>query len=337
MTTMKDIAIRAEVSTATVSRVLSTNTKSIPISEKTRRKVLSIAQEMEYKPNPFAKSLRTKRSFFIGVVVWDLTDPFYGEVLHGIEQIVYQRGYNLLLTTAEASKKLARVRLERMGSLRTDGILIVGGPKSFRRKEITELGVDTQTIVLVDTRAERRGVSSITVDNLSGGFIGAEYLIKLNRKSITYLAGEQKEIDMVDRLAGVKKAIEQYAAQNLFFIVKTGPGEQEGYNVTQKILARAELPLAVFAVNDIAALGVIRAVKDKKLRIPEDVAVLGFDDLSMANYLEPRLSTVHQPRLQMGRSGAQLLLELMDKKGAGLPQKYFHKMLSPRLVVREST
>jgi LacI family repressor for deo operon, udp, cdd, tsx, nupC, and nupG len=333
---MHDIAKKAGVSSATVSRVLNNKAASIPISLKTREKVLALAKKMGYSPNLMAKSLRTKRTYLVGVVLWDLTDPFFSEILRGIEQVLDESGYNLLLTTAEANKERELGCLEKMRHFRTDGILIVGGAESFGEKKIKELGIDTRTLVLIGTRSEGADVRSITVDNISGGYIGAEYLIKRGCRSLVYIAGREKTIDMEDRLEGVQQAIKTYDFLHRSIIIEQGSGEEHGYKAAAKVLKNLELPAAIFGVNDLTALGILRAAKDHNLRVPEDVAVLGFDDLSMASYLEPRLSTVHQPRLQLGRNGAELLLKLMAKQGDGSIEKHQSRVLNPKLVIRES-
>jgi LacI family transcriptional regulator len=337
MTTMHDIAKKAGVSSATVSRVLNNKSSTIPISPKTREKVLSIAKELGYMPNLMARSLRTKKTYTVGVVLWDLTDHFFSEILRGIEQAVDESGYNLLLTTPEANKERELVCLEKLRNFRTDGILIVGGAMSFGKDHLNELGIDTRTVVLIGTRAENADVSSISVDNITGGYIGAEYLIKRGCRGLVYIAGGDKTIDMKDRLEGVRHAIETYDFQDRSIILEQGPGEEQGYKAAEKVLKDLELPAAIFGVNDLTALGIIRAVRDRDLRIPQDVAVLGFDDLPMASYMEPRLSTVHQPRFQMGRNGAMLLLELLSKKESGSPEEYLSRVLDPKLVIRESS
>jgi len=336
-TTMKHIAMRAGVSAATVSRVLNDKATAISVSRKTREKVQALAREMGYRPNLFAKSLRTNRSFLVGVVAWDLSDPFNGEVLRGIEQVLDEEDYSLLLNTAEASRQRMLRCLEKMSNVRADGVILMGGPETWGEKEIVGLGVDPQTLVLMGIRAQGLDASSVIVDNVLGGFLGAEYLIKLGRRSIIYVAGKEKELDMEDRLLGVRKAIGQYGAENRFSIIDAGPGENEGYTVTQEILSKTQSPMAIFGLNDMTALGIIRAVKDSGLRVPQDVAVLGFDDLSMASYLEPRLSTVHQPRLELGISAAELVVRLIDNKCKGAAKVQFHKVLNPSLVIREST
>ena len=141
---------------------------------------------------------------------------------------------------------------------------------------------------------------------------------------------------MEDRLQGVRRAIDEFGARDRFHVIDAGPGEQEGYETTERILTDTEPPVAIFAVNDVTALGALRACVDRGLRIPEDAAVLGFDDLSMAQYLSPRLSTIHQPRLQMGRDGAKHLLELVERSESGAPTEHMNQVLTPRLVLRES-
>ena len=334
---MSSVAKNAGVSSATVSRVMSGKHSAIPISRETREKVMAVAKKMGYQPNLLAKSLRTRRSLLVGVVLWDLTDPFFSEILRGIEQVLDQHGYNLLLTSAQGAKEREAVCLEKLMNFRADGILIVGGTKSVREDEILELGIDRGTVVLIGTRTESMDISSVTVDNVSGGYIGAEYLIRLNRGSLIYIAGEDKTVDMEDRLLGVRKAVAKHGFQDRFSVIEAGPGEQEGYEISRQILKGARLPLSVFCVSDLTALGTIRAARDNNLEIPRDVSILGFDDLSIANFLEPRLSTVHQPRLQMGRSGGELLVALINRTTEQSPDKPTHEVLSPRLMVREST
>jgi len=336
MTTMHDIAKKAGVSSATVSRVLNKKSSTIPISPKTRDKVLSIAKELGYLPNLMARSLRTKKTNTIGVVLWDLTDHYFSEILRGIEQVVDESGYNLLLTTPEANKERELVCLEKLRSFRTDGILIVGGAMSYGKEQLKKLGIDTRTVVLIGTRAENEDVCSITVDNITGGYIGAEYLIKRGCRALVYIAGREKTIDMKDRLEGVRQAIKTYGFQDRSVILDQGPGEEHGYEAAEKVLKDLELPASIFGVNDFTALGIIRAAKDRHLRIPQDVAVLGFDDLPLASYTEPRLSTIHQPRVQMGRNGTKLLLELLTQKESGSPDECQSRVLDPKMVIRES-
>jgi LacI family transcriptional regulator len=337
MITQRDIAKKIGVSSATVSRVLSNTEASIPISEKTREKILAVAKELGYRPNLFAKSLRTKKTNLIGVVVWELTDPFFSEILQAIEQVLDKAGYMMLLSNAEGRTTREKFCLEKMSNFRVDGMLIVGGAETLNERELEELDLKTRRIVLVGTRSKRMDLSSVTVDNFTGGFIGAEYLIKHNRKQVIYISGTDKTVDMEDRVQGVRSAIRKYSAEDKFKILEVRRGEQEGYTAAQKILESAEIPVAIFAENDNTGLGVVRAVKDAELRIPEDVAVLGFDDLSICNYMEPRLSTVHQPRAHMGKIGAEMLVQTLNNLEEKPAADYPKEVLSPKLIIRESS
>lgn len=352
MITIQDIARKAEVSTATVSRVLNKRESSIPISSETKKKVLQIAGELGYSPNIFAKSLRTKKSMLVGVVVWDLTDFFYSDILRGIENTLHTTAYNLLLNSAEANTDRKRTCLEKMRDLHADGVLLVGGTATAYRNYIDELGLNASSIVLVGTSLEEGGLNSVTVDNYTGGYIGMEYLLnRLNRRSGTfaYIAGSRMTSDMEKRLMGVERAVDDAGKREAFRVFHTGPGEQAGYDAAADLLSAAELPASIFAVSDPTAFGAIRAVQDRNLRVPEDVAVLGFDDISISTFFQPRLSTIRQPRYEMGEMGTNLLIEAMDRaaegrkepatgkgagKGAGAGTRQI--LLSPELTIRES-
>jgi LacI family transcriptional regulator len=337
MTTQRDIAKKIGVSSATVSRVLSNTDALVPISEKTREKILAVAKELGYRPNLFAKSLRTKKTNMIGVVIWELTDPFFSEILHGIDQVLDTAGYMTLLSNAEGRTSREKFCMEKMSNFRVDGMLIVGGAETLSEEELAELDLKTRSVVLVGTRSKRMDLSSVTVDNYKGGYIGAEYLIKHNRGRVFYISGIEKTLDMEDRLQGVKAAIGENGVGDRFDILEVHRGEHEGYLAARRVLQQVDTPIAIFAENDTTGLGIVRAVKDAQRRIPEDVAVVGFDDLSICDYMEPRLSTVHQPRAKMGRIGAEMLVEnlnnLEEKPASACPKK----ILSPKLIIRESS
>lgn len=349
MITMQDIAKRAGVSTATVSRVLNKHDSAIPISSDTKKKVLDIAKELGYSPNMYAKTLRTKKSMLLGLVVWDLTDFFFSDILRGIENTLHYSGYNLLLNSAEADADRERSCIARLRDLHVDGILLVGGSADSKKGFLEELGISTGSTVLIGASSQDVNINSVTVDNFTGGYIGMEYLINMRRRKLVYLAGTHKTTDMQKRLSGVRRAVEDRHSSGNFELREVGPGEKAGYEAAQDILADNSLPAAIFAVSDLTAFGVIRAVKDRELRVPEDVAVLGYDDISLATYFHPRLSTIRQPRYEMGEMGATILLESIEaKKESNSPGKGPGKgpqhignsrqiLLSPELITRESS
>lgn len=348
MITIRDIAVKAGVSTATVSRILNNKKTNIPISKHTREKVEQIASELGYSPNIFAKTLRTKRSMLIGVVVWDLTDLYFSEILRGIDNTLHMSGYKMLLNSAEGSSEREYTCMEKMRDLHVDGLIILGGDKASSLKNLVALKIDPSSAVLVGTTAEisGRSVSSITVDNVTGGYIGLQYLGSKNKKRIYYFAGANKTEDMIDRLDGVLKAVKDLGLEDRFELLETGPGEHAGYQAAKKLIETTEVPAAIFAVSDLTALGAIRAIKESSYTIPGDIAVLGFDDLVLSTYLHPSLSTIRQPRYDMGVMAAVMLLDAFSTRNAqdektktGKSWNYPTKQrrIKPKLIIRESS
>ncbi len=332
MATIEDIARIAHVSPATVSRVLNRKNSVIPISEKTIKKITAIAEELNYTPNAFAKALRTQKSNIIGVVIWDLTDPFFSEILRGIDEILGNEGYNLLLSSAKASIEHERTCYEKLMEVRAEGILVVGGPREFQHEEI--IRKMNKPVVFVGSRVDYPEASSVSVDNMYGGEMGVDYLLKKQCGSYFFMSCNKPTTDLEDRWQGIVRTLQQtgmYAQANL---IGVDFGEEQSYKAAKKFLNGAVLPAAVFAMNDFSALGIIRAANDLELNVPGDVAVLGFDDLSFSRYIEPRLSTIHQPRYTLGEHGAQLLVDLVS--GKDLTEEQRHIVLAPKLVVRSS-
>jgi len=332
MSKLHDIAKRASVSISTVSNVLNNKSSSIPVSPSTREKVLRIARELNYKPNLFARSLRTKKSNIIGVIVWDLTDPYFSSILSGIEHVLEKSGYYLVLNNATAQVKRERMCLERLDEISAEGALVLG-IGHHREKDLFRDIAERMKLVLVAMKASRHNISSVTVDNFKGGTLGVEYLAKQERTHLVYVTAKNMTTDEEDRLSGVLRAVESQDLAHKFSIMETDVGEEGGYEAAKKVLQTLEYPASIFAMDDITAIGCIRAIKDRKLRIPQDVAVLGFDNLSIASFIEPRLTTIHQPRFELGEKGAQILVESIETEGEQSVQDI---VLEPQIVIRES-
>ncbi|RKX75587.1 MAG: hypothetical protein DRP87_14180 [Spirochaetes bacterium] len=332
MSKLEDIAKKASVSIATVSNILNNKDSTIPVSPKTREKVLRITRELNYRPNIYARSLRTKKSSIIGVVVWDLTDPYFSDILTGIEDVLEKAGYHLVLNNAKCQIEREKICLEKLQKLSPEGMLVIGIGQ-LRNKDIFSHLASETNIILIAMKTPNKNISSVTVDNFKGGFMGAEYLLKRENTQLVYITAKDMTTDEEERLQGVINAANKYNQKDRLTIVETDIGEEGGYRACKKILGRYKSPLSIFAMDDITAIGCIRAIKDKKLSIPDDVGVLGFDDLSIANFIEPRLTTIHQPRLELGRKGAELLLSTIKNKT--IPAQ--HVILNPKIVIRKST
>jgi DNA-binding LacI/PurR family transcriptional regulator len=332
---MRDVAKKAGVSVATVSAVINSQTTKIPISEKTRAKVSEAVKKMNYYVNDQARSLRNGKSNAIGVVVSDITQPFSAEMVRVVEQEVNNRDYHFLLSDIQNNRETEKFYLGLFMQKKVDGILFVGATNELEDEGILMLVEHGIPIVLTEREVEQHNVPCILVDNIKGGYLAVEHLIKQGHKSIGHITGPRGNIITYQRKEGYHRAMNKYGLSCPDeFIVDGGFSLESGYRAMEELLGRANVPRAVFTFNDMLALGAVRAIRDRKLRVPQDVAVVGFDDIPMAAYSEPPLSTVRQPILKMGKEGTNLLLDILDGE---YPKDYYKKVvLEPELIVRRS-
>ena len=335
MSTLSEVAKRAGISKTTASRVLNNRPSGIPISEETRKKVLKAAKELNYYPNIFARSLRTKKSGIVGVVVSDITDPYFSDIISGIEQVLNKSGYYFLLSTVQNSPEKEEAYLARLRRSGVDGLLIVGATMQLRDKEIKKLENSEIPVVLVGRKLSHSSISSVTVDNFTGGFLATEHLIKLGHQYIVHITTKEARVDGRERLNGYTAAMKKYGLEDKCYIAKGGITAESGYEITLKVLKDLKSTTAIFAFNDMTAIGSIRAIRDSGLHVPEDISVVGFDGIPIAAHYEPPLTTVHQPRMEMGRLGAELLIKAMDEKGGS--KRRNNVILKPKLTIRKSS
>ncbi len=326
---IKDIAEKAEVSASTVSAILNNSRSNIRISDRTKEKVLQIAEKLEYRPNFFAKSLRTRTSYLISVIVWDITDPFYGEILKGIERVLKQEGYQLLLTSADGLE--ANRCYERLKELPVDGVIVLGGPEhGIVKEQVEERDIPH---VYIGLRGSSDLSCSIAVDNYKGGAIGTEYLLSMGRNELLYVTKRRRTHDEEDRLHGFEDTVEALSTGGVSYrIIETEDDFEGGYSSVLSLLQRNDEPVCIFADDDLLALGILRALQDNDLAVPAQAAVLGFDNLLISAYTQPRLSTLNQPRLRMGKEGAESLLKRIAGKEVAEPRI----VLEPNLILRDS-
>ena len=338
MVKLEDIARRASVSIATVSYILNDKASNVPVSEKTREKVLRIAKELGYTPNPFARSLRTKKSNIIGVIVWDLTDPYFSTILSGVEHVLEQSGYYLVLNDANKQTEKAAGCMEKLNTISTEGVLVLGLGHAHDSEIFANLH-EQMNIVSIATKSWNSNISSVYVDNFKGGYMAMDYLFSQERNRYFYVSAAELTTDEEQRLQGVQKAVQEKNYGDRFTLIEARLGEEGGYRATKRLLQKCEPPISIFAMDDITAIGCVRAIKDRGLQIPGEVAIMGFDDLSITRYIEPRLTTIRQPRFELGEKGAQLLLGLLEQKPdvQKTDKRVKNVVLEPSIVVREST
>lgn len=322
-----DVAKKANVSTATVSRVL---TKPETVREVTTAKVLKAIEALNYQPNILARQLRRLETNTILVVVPDITNPFFSKVLKGIEAVAVAKGYQVLLGDTGNDVERENGYLNILQQKKADGmVLLTARMDALAVEEVARCF----PVVLACEYIEGSSIPTVSIDNISAARKATEYLIDLGHERIGCMTGPLDVVLSKDRLKGFHQAM---ASKNLMVepvLVQEGDFTFEsGFNLMMKFFALGQLPTAIFAANDEMAMGVINAVKSKGLRVPEDVSVIGFDDLKFSSIFEPTLTTISQPAYEIGEHAMELLMKQINKE-EGIQEQI---ILEDRLVVRTS-
>jgi LacI family transcriptional regulator len=326
--TIYDIAEEAGVSYSTVSRTLS-GFEFVKAS--TREKVLSTAKKLGYVPNQQARSLAGGVSDLIGVLVPGLTNDYVTQILHGIDGALTESDYNVILYTTNRRQGKESTYAARIMNGAADGLLLVAPIMS-------DLYLDTLRqqnfpYVLIDQVDQEQRSTVINTDNRRGAYEGTRYLIELGHRKIGFLAGLTQINSAVERFEGYKSAL---ADHNIplrdEYIVPGDFTTQVGYEGAQALLALEDIPTAIFATNDLSALGAMDAIREHDLRIPKDISIIGFDDIPAAAVVYPKLSTVRQPLVQMGHEAVMELLARLENPDHEARQI----MLETQLVIRDS-
>lgn len=324
---IKDIAKAAGVSHSTVSRALS---NSPLVNPETAERIRRIAQEMGYFPSAIARGLVTKRTHTIGLVVTSIADPFIAEIVRGIEEVALDNGYNVFLSNSNADPDREVAVVKALRERRVDGIIVTASRVGDLYLSLLE---EFQVpIVLINNQRDGRYVYSVATDNVHGGQLATNYLIELGHRRIGYITGPGRASSSFDRLEGYKRALRQH---NLPFdptLISQGNGRMDGgERAMNQLLSLSSPPTAVFCYNDMTAIGALKAIKSQGLRVPQDISLVGFDDIAFAAYADPPLTTVEQQKYEMGRLAMEMVLHLLD--GAGAVDNI---VLLGRLVIRES-
>jgi LacI family transcriptional regulator len=329
VTTINDVAKRAGVSPVTVSRVLN----SAPnVNGATRERVNRAIAELGYVPNVVARSLRSRRTRSLALILPDITNPFWPTVARGVEDAAQQGGYTVLLcNTDENAEKQARY-LEVVASQQVDGVIIAPCDSDAGKLAILrDRGVAT---VVIDRCIDDWDVDTVRGDSVGGAHALVRHLILLGHKRIAMLTGPADTSTSQDRVSGYEAALMHAGLPVELELVRYGAfREASGREMMQGLLSEHSDITAVFAANNAIALGAIEAIADRGLRVPQDIALVCFDDLSPASQLFPFLTVAEQPAYEMGFEAAHLLLNALE---AQTPQAPRHVMLPSRLIVRYS-
>lgn len=332
--TIKDIARELNISPSTVSRALQDHPD---ISIKTKKLVNELAEKLEYKPNQLALSLRHNKTNIIGVIIPEIVHFFFSTIISGIQDVAYEAGYNVMICQSNESFKREVMDTNALVSSRVDGLL-VSLSKETETYDHFKHPFDRGTpLVFFDRVCEALPTNRVIVDDLDGAFQATQHLIHQECKRIAHLAGAENLSIAQNRLHGYKKALEKYNMDfdhDLVLHISMN-SEKEGYLATQRLLDLPNPPDAIFVNNDIGAIGAMKAIKERGLKIPADVAVVGFSDWQISSMVEPSLTSVSQPGFEMGETAAKLFLEqLANKDKPFVPQT---KVLKTSLVIRDSS
>ena len=329
--TSADVARLAGVSRATVSYVVNNGPR--PVSDETRERVLEAIRQIGYRPNALARNLRTQKTSTLGLIVPDTHNSYFSEVARGIEDVAFERGYTVFLCHSGANLDREMQYVNMLQAQRVAGVIWVPGTTNFSPyHKLREYGVRT---VVIDRLVPDEVVHAVIADNFNGGFLATKHLIELGHRRIGFI---RRPVDMSHskgRFEGYLAALKEHAIEyDPTLVVKGGFALDDGRRAVNELLELEYLPTAIFAYNDIMAIGALRALYEAGLRVPIDFSLVGFDDIAQSSFTCPALTTVHLPKFEMGQRGAKLLISLIDK------QKPPDEVLSPlsvSLVVRESS
>ncbi|MBV9760159.1 MAG: LacI family DNA-binding transcriptional regulator [Acidobacteriaceae bacterium] len=323
---IKDIARLAGVSHSTVSRALR---KSPLIPATTAERIQRIADQAGYAASAVARSLVTRRTHTIGVVVTSIADPFNGEVFFGIEELANRHGYSVVLANSHGNAEREIAVVQALREHRFDGVLVASSRVgALYIEKLSELQIP---IVLINNHHTSEFAHSVTIDNVDGAWRAVRHLIQLGHREIAYIGDRFGLGSNADREAGYRKALRSSRIKHTLIV--PGDGKPEGgVAALRKLLALRSRPTAVFCYNDMTALGVLREAAAQGVQSPRQLSVVGFDDLFFAPLLNPPLTTVHQPRQEIGRTAMKLLLALLEGRPA---EKTIR--IKGELIVRGST
>ncbi len=321
------------ISKSTVSRALRDSSE---IGAETKARVLELARARHYTPNPFALSLLNHRTYSIGVIVPDISNPFFSSVIGGIEDVAYQRGYQVMIFQSHDVYEREVSGTRHIASRRVDGLLVSIASGTLEHNHFRELAENGIPIVFFDRAVEEIQTHKVLVDDYGGAFQATEHLIREGCRRIAHIAGHLSLAISRNRAQGYKDALIKYGLEVRDEWIVTGDFRHEvGADAAYQLMALKQRPDAIFAASDRIAIGAHAALRQLGYKMPADVALMGFSDLAFSSLIDPPLSTMVQPTFEMGRQSAELLLDMIETKK---PHMFYEtRVLKPELMVRESS
>jgi len=329
MVRIKDVADRAGVSVASVSRVLSDDKW---VSASMRERVLQAVRELDYSVDQRARALRRQTSGTLGLIISDVANPFFGQVMRSIEAVAYESNHSLFLCNSDEDPEREAFHVQAMLAQRIDGIIVLPVTNSGRTlAPLVNYGIP---VVCLDRRVDDLSLDAVLVDNVRGGMAAVEHLAELGHVRIGIIGGRESTPGL-ERMAGYHRAMAQRGLSHDPDLIRHGDFKQEsGYAEANRLLSLAEPPSAIFVVNHPMTLGALVAIRERRLRVPRDISVIGFDDPAWASLLGPPLTAISQPTDELGAAAARLLLDRVDKRYSGPARRI---VWPPVLMPRAST
>ncbi len=332
--TIADIAKKLNTTPATVSRALNNHPA---ISEKTKKSVLKAAEKLNYRRNTVASSLRSGQTGIIGVIIPSAEINFFGSVVHGIENMANQNGYNVLIYQSNESAEHEKKGIETFLNARVDGIMVSMAKETNDYTHFLNVRKTKMPMVFFDRANDELQIDSVVIDDHKGAYLATEHLIEQGYKRIAHIAGPQHIKIFEARLQGYKDALEvhglPFEPKHIFY---GDVSIDAGRKAIKKFLSLVKMPDAVFAVEDFTALGALKELKDNDIAIPRDFGVIGFANESFGEHISPSLSTIDQQTVNMGKEAFALMIKLIEEKGSA-KKAMRKKVLEPIPVFRDSS
>lgn len=329
MATIKDVAKMAGVSTTTVSHVIN---KTRFVAPETERQVQEAIKSLNYSPSAVARSLKINTTKSIGMIVTTCEAPYFAEIIHAVEEHCYRQGYSLFLCNTQNDPEKIKNHLEMLAKKRVDGVLVMCAEYTQGSLNLLANFTDIPMVVM-DWGPNNENTDLIKDNSFEGGYMATKYLIDNGHQKIGIIAGELIKTTAKTRYEGFVKAMQEANLPiNPNWVMEGFFEPEDGYECMNKILMQEELPTAVFCCNDVMALGAISAIGEKGLKVPDDISIIGYDNIHASRFYSPPLTTIHQSKSRLGAQALTLLFERITDKS----RKYSHIELHPELVVRHS-
>ena len=326
---MRDVAKRAGVSISTVSHVVN---NSRPVSNSARQRVIQAMDELGYKPNALARSLRQQKTNSIGLIVPDSANPFFAEVARGIEDTSFDQNYSVILCNSDGNLDKQAIYTNLLIERQVAGILFVAAGVSTEL--VDDLHRRRVPLVIIDREIPNVSVDTVLTNHYQGGFLATQHLIDLGHLRIACISAGSELSPSAERVTGYRDALETSGITFDQSLVVRGDFQYEsGYHAAHKLLQKEAPPTAVFASNDLMAVGCISAITESGMRVPDQISVVGFDDVKLASFSNPPLTTIAQPKREIGELATEILLARIQDLDA--PQRF--ERLETSLIVRRST